>query len=391
VTRQHRLLMAVVIAFGVAGSVLVIHQSSLARRSADFTIDYAAALLIREGRPQAIYQRDQLGPLMFELSNHAIDSRLPFDAPLALALPYVPLTLLDLQTAFRVWQLTTLVLLGLAIVLLARWVPLGARAPAVAALALLGFPSTWALLSEGQPSALLLLGAVFSIGAWQRGSWRLAAAGSCLLALKPQFLPVYLMLFIVRRQWRPLAAALVATLAVALSPLLAGGIQGYRSMVWSALDSGQGVIRYNESLIGSVGPFLPGRWPTIAAFSLWAFALGGLLVIALRGAGSKPAAALAIPVLAAGLLFAPHALPYDSMLLVVPAWLAFDLHRRGEIPTPVPAVFAMAAAMLIDLAGFAITLAPLVLLGSLVGYARVYRLRQQAQQQPAPPTSERAA
>jgi hypothetical protein len=390
VTRLERWTVAAMIAFAIAGVMIVSHQSSVARRSADFTIDYSAALVIREGHPEAVYQPARLGPLMLKLSDNAIDSRLPFDAPLALALPYVPLTWLPLEVAFHVWQLVTLGLLGLAITLLTRWCPLGTRAPIVASLGLLAFPGTWALLSEGQSSALLLLGAVCLIGASRRGGWRLAAAGSFLLALKPQFLPVYLILFIIRRQWRPLAAGLVAPLAVALSPLLAGGLRGYRSMLWSALDSGQGVIRYNESFIGSLSPFLPGPWPTIVAFSLWAVALAGLLVIALRGVASEQAVAVAIPVIAAGLLFAPHALPYDSVLLVVPAWLAFDLHRRGEIPTPVPAFFAIAAAMLIDLAGFSITLAPLVLLGSLLGYARVYRLRQQAQQQ-TPPTSERAA
>src|SRR5216684_1865157 len=109
-----RLAVAVVAGFVIAGLLVVGHQSSLARRSADFTINYAAALLIREGHPQAIYQRDQLGPLM----------------------------------------------------LLARWLPLGRRSLPLAMTALLAFPATWALFSEGQSSALLLLGAVLLVGAW---------------------------------------------------------------------------------------------------------------------------------------------------------------------------------------------------------------------------------
>src|SRR5690348_10179045 len=109
--RWQRLTVALVAAFVIAGMLVVGHQSSLARRSADFTINYAAALLIREGHPEAIYRRDQLGPLMMRLSDNAIDPRLPFDAPLALALPWVPLTFLPLEPAFHVWQMVTLCLL----------------------------------------------------------------------------------------------------------------------------------------------------------------------------------------------------------------------------------------------------------------------------------------
>ena len=110
-SRWQRLTVAVIAAFVIAGLLVVGHQSSLARRSADFTINYSAALLIREGHPRAIYQRDQLGPLMLRLSDNAIDPRLPFDAPLALALPWVPLTFLPLELAFHLWQIVTLCLL----------------------------------------------------------------------------------------------------------------------------------------------------------------------------------------------------------------------------------------------------------------------------------------
>src|SRR2546422_6916937 len=213
-SRWQRLTVAVIAAFVIAGLLVVGHQSSLARRSADFTINYSAALLIREGHPQAIYQRDQLGPLMLRLSDNAIDPRLPFDAPLALALPIVPLTFLPLELAFRVWQLLTLLLLGLSVILLGRWLPLGRRAPAIAALVLLGCPATWALLSEGQSTALLLLGAVLLARVWRSGSWRLALARGVLLALKPQYLPAYLILLGARRQWPALGAALVGAVAV---------------------------------------------------------------------------------------------------------------------------------------------------------------------------------
>jgi hypothetical protein len=374
--RWQRLTVAVVAAFVIAGLLVVAHQSSLARRSADFTINYSAALLLREGHPEAIYQRDQLGPLMLRVSNNAIDPRLPFDAPLALALPWVPLTFLPLELAFHVWQLVTLLVLVLALWLLARWLPLGRRSLPIAIAALLAFPASWALFSEGQSSALLLLGAVLLIGAWRHDRWWMAGVGALLLGLKPQYLPAYLILLGAQRQWRPLAAAVLGAVAVGLSPLLAGGVNGMVAMVWSALDAGQGVARYNDSLIGTVSPLLPGRLPTYLGFSLWAFALAALAVIARRRLRAHTIAFAALATTVA-ILFSPHALPYDSVLLAVPAWLSFVLHRMKAIPTPAPVWMMVALALVVDLGSPFVSLAPVVLLAGLIWYGRIYLRRAQ--------------
>jgi hypothetical protein len=332
--------------------------------------------------------------LMLRLSDQAIDPRLPFDAPLAMDLPYVPLTWLSLEVAFHVWQGITLALLGLSLVLLSRWIPLERHARWIGLLGLLGFPATWALLSEGQSSAMLLVGAVLLVGAWRRGSLVLAAAGGFLLAMKPQYLPVYLILFVMARSWRGLAAATLGGVAVGLSPLMAGGVQGLAAMIWSALDSGQGVIRYNESLIATLAPFLPGSWPTYVGFALWGLVLIGLTGLAIRrphpalprergreflasDSGMESSAeALAVLFTAAGLVFAPHALPYDIVLLAVPIWLAFQLHQRGEIPSPALAGLAIAMAMVIDLGRPIVSLAPVVMLVCLAIYGRMYLRRR---------------
>jgi hypothetical protein len=372
--RLQRWTVAVMVGFVIAGVVVVSHQSSRARRSADFTINYAAATLIRDGHPQAIYQRDRLGPLMLRLSDDAIDPRLPFDAPLALALAYVPVTFLPFEPAFHVWQIVTVGLLALAMLLLARWLPLGRGSLPLAIAAVLAFPATWALLGEGQSSGLLLLGAVLLIGAWRRDRWWLAAAGALLLGLKPQYLPAYLILIGAERQWRTLVAAFLGAAAAGLSPLLAGGVPGLFAMVWSALEAGQGVVRYSESLIGTVSPLLPGRLPTIVGFGLWALALAALLVAAIRRERRHAMALAAVGTLVA-FLFSPHALPYDTVLLAVPAWLSFMLHRVKAIPTPAPAWMLVALALVVDLGSPLVSLAPVLLLLCLVWYGRAYLRR----------------
>jgi glycosyl transferase family 87 len=367
-------MIAMLVGLVVAGLVVVGRESSLTRRSADFTIVYAAALLTRDGHPEAVYQPDQLGPLMLRISDNAIDPRLPFDAPFALVLPFVPLTFLPLETAFHVWQLLSLALLGFSLVLLERWVSLGRRELVIALLALAGLPATWALLSEGQSSALLLLGAALLVGAWVCGSARLAVAGAVLLALKPQYLPVYLILIAGRRQWRALAAALLGSVIVGLSPLLAGGPNGLVAMVGSALAAGQGWLGSSESLIGTLAPLLPSRFATVAGFVIWGIALGVLAVTAVRARGSMPVAALAT---AMAILFSPHALPYDTVLLVLPAWLGFSMHRAGAIPNPALAYLVVALALLVDLGRPLVSLAPIVLVAGLLWYGRYFWLRRQ--------------
>jgi hypothetical protein len=375
--RWQRLAVAMVAGFLIAGLLVVGHQSSLGRRSADFTINYSAALLIREGHPEAIYKRDQLGPLMLRLSDNAIDPRLPFDAPLALALPWVPLTFLPLELAFHVWQILTLGQLLLALMLLARWLPLGRRSLPFAIASLLAFPASWAVFSEGQSSGLLLLGAVLLIGAWRRDRWWMAAAGALLLGLKPQYLPAYLILLGAQRQWRPLMAAVLGAAAVGLSPLLAGGVHGLLAMVGSALEAGQGVMRNNDSLIGTVSPLLPGGTPTIVGFSLWALALAALAIAAWRRQRTH-AIAFAGLATAVAILLSPHALPYDTVLLAVPAWLSFVLYRMKAIPSPAPLWIAVALALVVDLGGSFGSVAPVVLLAGLIWYGRLYLRRAPA-------------
>jgi len=317
----------------IAGLVVVGRESSLTRRSADFTIVYAAALLTRDGHPEAVYQPDQLGPLMLRLSDNAIDPRLPFDAPLALVLPFVPLSFLPLETAFHVWQLASL-----------------------------------------QSSALLLLGAVLLLGAWSSGSAGLALAGAGLLALKPQYLPVYLILIAARRQWRALGAALLGSMVVGLSPMLAGGPRGLLAMVGSALAAGQGWLGSSETLVATLAPLLPSRVATVAGFTAWGIALGVLAVIAMRTGGSMPVAALAT---AMAVLFSPHALPYDTVLLALPAWLGFSLYRSGAIYNPALAYLAVALALLVDLGRPLVSLAPIALVAVLLWYGRDFWLRRQ--------------
>ena len=122
--RLDRALLALVLALAAAGLMVVLTQSPASRLSSDFTINYSAGTLVREGHLAAPYQQAELGEMMRRVApGGAIDPRLPFSLPLGAALPYALLSLLPIDLAFRLWQLVTVALLALAVVLLQRVAP----------------------------------------------------------------------------------------------------------------------------------------------------------------------------------------------------------------------------------------------------------------------------
>ncbi len=218
----------------------------------------------------------------------------------------------------------------------------GGKSIGLALLGVLAAVPTWGAFTEGQPTAWLLLGATMIVLAMRSDSPALAAGAGMVLAVKPQYLPVYLTILFAARRWRSLGAAATGGAIVLLSPLV-GGAGGLSGMVHNALSANQAVaIRLNESWIG-----------------------GALAVLA-----------------------SPHALPHDLLILAVPAWLAIGLYRQGALPNPLPALLAIDLALLIDLRGLDIPLGPIVVTAIVAWYG--WQFRQRAAQQRRPPIGRAA-
>jgi hypothetical protein len=390
--RLQNVSLAVLVALAIAGAVLVVRQSEAARLRADFTIEYSAGLLIRTGHPADIYEQRSLGAKMLDVApGSGIDPRLPFSQPLGGALPFVALSLLPIELAFRLWQILTLALMLAALLLLQRHFPIGTAAPWVGLLALLACLPAWATFTEGQPTVLLMLGAVMLVAAAVSRQWWMAAAGAALLAIKPQYLPAYLLILVAVREWRLLAAAGAGAAAMLLSPLAAGGPDGMAAMVRNALGSDQVVpLRMSESWIGSLAGMLPASLLSPLGIILAAITLLGLLAIAWRRWLTLPAfAALAGWV---AVLASPHSLPHDLLLLAVPAWMAVVLYRTphpylspqggremhplgGSVMSPVVGLVLTGLSLLVDQQGLPFTVCPLVMTAVLGWYALDFRRR----------------
>jgi hypothetical protein len=371
--RGDRWLLAMVAALAVAGAILVVTQPLAARRTADFTIGYSAALLLRQGQLAGPYDQVALGAMMTRTAGPLIDPRLPFNQPLAADLPFVALSFLPLDLAFRVWQLCGVGILLLTVLVLQRAFPLQRGAPALALLALLASVPAWAALTEGQVTPLLALGAALVVWALASDAPWLAAAGGVLLAFKPHYLPAYLIVLFAARRWRLLGAALAGAMVLLISPLAAGGISGLVAMVHNAFRANELVsVRQTEAWIGVLGPVIPDSAASAVSVGLFILGLGVLLVLAWRRPPIPAFAALGGWI---AVLESPHALPHDLLILAAPAWLAFRLHRDGRMPSPVIALLLVDLALLLDQRAVGLVFCPVVMTAVVVWGWRSLRQR----------------
>lgn len=365
--------------FALMPVVLTVRYGAAAVQVSDFTEQYTAATFVRQGQPAAVYDAARMGQAMLRTSGGRIDPNLDFDYPVAELGPFVPLTLLPLQAAFHVWQLLILILLATAVWLLNRKYPLGKSAVPWGLVAVLAAEPTWALFTEGQAGAMLVLGAVAVVAAARSDGMGWGFLGGLLLSIKPQYLPVYLVFLWGVGCRRALLAAVGGGLVVGLSALLAGGPAGMVGMAHAMLIHGATTeLRSMDSWAALLALALP-EWPaSIAGLVLFAGTLTGFALLAARRR-IDPLALLGLAGCIA-LLGSPHTLPHDVVLLLVPAWAAFELHRQGRLPSPIPGLAVLQVAWLADLHGLPVSAGALALTGVLAWYA--YELRRRAAARP---------
>ena len=374
-SRRRRTWLAGVLAgFALVPVVLSVRGGAASVQNSDFTVLYTAATFVRHGQLAAVYDQAQMGAALLQVSDGHIDPTLTFDYPLADALPLVPLTLLPLQAAFRVWQFLILLLLASAVWLLNRLHPLGTSAVRWGLLAVLAAEPTWAVLTEGQLGGVLLMGAVAMLAAAGRDRAASGFLGGVLLAFKPQYLPAYVALLWAGRCRRALLTVLAGSVLVGCSAWLAGGPSGMVAMVRAMLaGSAWADLRSMDSWAGLLAVVLPPRAAMIAGLCLF----GATLILLPVLAGRRLMDLLPFAGLAGclALLGSPHTLPHDMVLLLVPAWAAFVLHRQGRLRSPVGGLVILQVGWVVDLHGLPVSAGALALTGVLGWYLVDFKRR----------------
>ncbi|MGD1052776.1 MAG: glycosyltransferase family 87 protein [Candidatus Dormibacteria bacterium] len=321
----------------------------------DFTSTYIGATLLREGQGSSMYDEALQAPLHATLIAPDREGNLPFvNAPLAAAVA-LPVSLLKLDAAYRLWSILQFALLVISVVVAIRAAP-GHRTLAPVTLAAIGLVSlaclgTWATLLLGQWDGMSALGLGVAY-ACLRGR-RPAAAGAVLavtsLIAKPH-LALGLAAFVIGvRDRRLLLGAAGGVLGSVLLSLLVAGPGGIAGFVGAAIHSTtRWQLSNMVSLVGISGSLLGNGTAAhllAAGGSLIAVVIAAILGSAVRSRPERLEAALAGAAVLS-LLASPHAY-WDDLALLVPAaaWSLTTLvargARAGSLATGVGAIWVL--------------------------------------------------
>jgi arabinofuranan 3-O-arabinosyltransferase len=239
--------------------------------------------------------------------------------PPLLTVLLVPFALLDALTAYRVFMVCTVLLVAAATLAVARELRLSRTATVLALVAVLASSPLHGTLVLGQIYPLLLAGLVAGWIAERRGRPVLAAVlYGVTVALKPSLAPV-LLLLAVQRRWVPLRAGIGSAAVATLAGVLIAGPSSAIEWLKIAFTEPVPDTVDNASLPGLAVRFgVPSVFGMLAGLAVL---VGTLVWIGRNRDRIDPAGTAPWAVLAAGLLFSPIAW-HNYLLLLFPGALA---------------------------------------------------------------------
>ena len=245
--------------------------------------------------------------------------------PPLLTVLMTPFAAFDSLSAYRIFAGLTLLMVAGAVLAVARELRLSRAVTAGALLLVLAGSPLHGMLVLGQIYGILLVGLTAGWIAERRGRPVLAAVlYGVTVALKPSLAPV-LLLALAQRRWVPLRAGLAAAAAATLLGVLVAGPGS--GLEWLRIAFGEGVPDSvdNASLPGLSTRF--GLTPLPGMLLGAGVLVGTLLWCAHHRERIDPAGTAPWAALAAGLLFAPIAW-HNYLLLLVPGVLVLAAQGR---------------------------------------------------------------
>lgn len=310
------------------------------RRVTDFAPTLTGALLIREGEGARLYdlgaQRAAQARVAPPAGGGNRDMVNIYNHPPAEALAIAPLLALPYWLVFVLWTLASVVAFAAALWLLADTLRLRGPPRLTLLLAACAYHPVHLTLWLGQNSAFVLLGLCGVYRAWmqRRDGW--LGVALVLLGLKPQMVPLIVLLLVLQRRWRALitAATSVAILTVAAMPILGPGWPlRYAHYLLNVSSAGAAVAEHPAlmhdwrgllvNLFGTVAPSLV--TPLLIALSV---ATVGVVLGTAQQANRHRARdghpgvrneLLFACICLATVLISPHVNPHDLTFLIVPA------------------------------------------------------------------------
>jgi len=328
----------------------------------DFTIFYTAGKCIIQGHGQQLYDLETQFAIQREFASEVErrENPLPFNHPPFEALLFAPLARLPYVAAYLVWALFNLALiLGFWILLRPRLPSLHAFLPALPLLAMFAFfPLIMAVL-QGQDSILLLF--LYGLAFSALATGRPLVAGLCLgLALfKFQLVLPFVLVLLIRRQWRAVAGFVVTAFGLLLlSAAVVGwsGVMAYPGFVLRLSRSGAQAGIYPRDMpnlrglvdgtLHLAGPLHPAGLPVtllIIVLSIVLVALAAHWWRVQPGPQFMLGFSLCLTVTS---ITSYHLLGHDLSVLMLPILLLAELLVSGEIVGPARRILFASIAVL---------------------------------------------
>jgi hypothetical protein len=335
-TPKYKLLVPVLLATGLSlNGFMAWKDRDLVRKGyPDFTIFYSAGKMVRAGMASSLYDEpvELQTQLQFAPDVSIRHGSLPYNHPPFEALLFLPFTFLSYFPAYLAWNALNIGLLGLALGLLRRHVPLMWSQSLGIFLCAVAFFPIFICLLQGQDMLLLFFLLATAYVLLKQGSDFLAGFCLGMGIFRPHLvLPIAVVLLFSRRLKAALGIACSSLALMAISIAVVGwrGFLNYPRYVWTL-----------EQIMGR-GAIVPDDMPNLRGFLAIFFRDGHLAALILSAAGSVFLLILAVRffrsadhagnlelgfsvAVLVSVLVSYHAFIYDLGLLFLPALFFFD-------------------------------------------------------------------
>jgi hypothetical protein len=320
---------------GLLVAYLMLLHSGLSLKQFDFLYYYSGSRMVLEGLGSHIYDLPIISRLEASLAFPLLvrDGGLPYIYPPYLAVALAPVAALPYDIAYLAWLAVNSLLLALTMSTLERYALLTGRPALAVRLAAFASLPVLVALFHGQTSILLAALLTASFFAARAGREMLAGSALAFTMVKPQYTLPFVLLFLLRRRWKALAAFALTALALFTLPMLFLGLSidgAYLDTMRATAVSGAHIAGFdassNRSFAGAMQLLLPAPASTLATLTLDLIALLVLARSALRSQDIDLPFGLALLV---ALLISPHTLVHDLTLLLLPVAVALRYRLAG--------------------------------------------------------------
>jgi hypothetical protein len=315
----------------------------------DFMEYYSASHLVVTGHGGNLYNFPVLGQVQSSLAYPLWPGKsvLPFLYPPYVAVALAPLAALPYEAAFLAWLALNCVLFFSVCFSLERYAGLTGRCALLLRLGAVCSLPVFMALGLGQVSILLLALFTLAFFALRAGRDGIAGVALALALVKPAYVVPFLLVLLVRRRWRALAAFGLSTVVLALAAVpfcgLSVNVTYVRTLLtvgsWQGHSGGVAVrdvviapatyaAQWNHSFAGFVQLLLPSRAALVGFVGFAGIALVYLARFARRDPDIEIPLGLAAIV---ALLISPHTLAYDLTILLLPVGVTLRYRRGGSV------------------------------------------------------------